>query len=92
MTSKKHIDAPPADPPSLFEQYKQLAALEIEVSKLRHTTFTAILAVSFLLPGLALRPEVEARSISILGHEAMTLSGAVFLLGFLIFAPRRMPE
>jgi len=74
------------DQPPLFEQYKQLANLEIESTKLRHTTFTAILAVSFLLPGLALKPEVELRAAPMLpGLAGFTLSKAVFLLGFLFY-------
>ena len=73
------------DPPSLFEQYKQLANLELETTKLRHTTFTAILAVSFILPGLALKPEVESQAASLPGLPGVTLSKAVFVLGFLFY-------
>src|SRR4051794_6057638 len=70
---------------SLAEEYKCLATLELESTKLRHTTFTAILAVSFLLPGLALRPEVESQRTFLAGLPSLSLSKAVFLLGFVFY-------
>ena len=86
MTTHKvspHIEN--AEKPSLFEQYKHLAMLEAESTNVRHKTFTAILSVSFLLPGLALRPEVSSNSITVLGFPGFTLSKAVFLLGFVFY-------
>jgi|GEM_PF-5011790 len=71
--------------PTKFEEYKQLAALEIESTKVRLTTFTTIISVSFLLPGLALRPEAEAHLVTIPGVSTITLSRAVFLLGFFFY-------
>ena len=85
MTTPESLPLGNREQPSLFEQYKQLASLELESTKLRHTTFTAILAVSFLLPGLALKPEVESRGILLPGIPGFTLSKAVFLLGFVFY-------
>ena len=70
---------------SLFDEYKQLCVLETETTKLRHTTFTAIVSVSMLLPGLALQPAISQSSISLPGIRTLTLSKAVFLLGFLFY-------
>jgi hypothetical protein len=73
------------DPPSLFEQYKQLANLELETTKLRLATFAGILSVSFILPGLALKPEVESQASPLPWLRGLTISKAVFLLGFLFY-------
>jgi hypothetical protein len=70
---------------TLFDEYKQLCVLESESTKLRHTTFTAILSVSMLLPGLALQPAVSGMAVSLPGLPDITLSKAVFLLGFLFY-------
>jgi hypothetical protein len=71
--------------PSLIEQYKQLSSLEIETAKLRHTTFTAILSVSFIIPGLALQSKIENTPVPIPGFTNTTLHQVVFLLGFLFY-------
>jgi hypothetical protein len=75
----------PGTEPSLFEQYKQLAILETETTKTRLTTFTAVLSVSFVLPGLALRPEVGSAVISLPWLPVIPLPKAVFLLGFFFY-------
>ena|SRR5918999_402110 len=62
--------------------YERLAALEIETAKQRHTTFTAILSISFLLPGFALRG--DPGSIVILGQD-ISLSRSVFFLGYVFY-------
>ena len=77
IASKPLPGSAEGSPPSLFDEYKQLAILEIESTKLRHTTFTAILSVSFLLPGLALQPAVGTAAISMPGLPALTLSKTV---------------
>jgi len=74
-----------SDRMSLKEQYEQLAELERDTTKTRYTTFTAILSISFILPGLALRPEAEGKVVHLPGFHDVTLSQVVFLLGFLFY-------
>ncbi len=64
------------------EQYKRLAALEIAITKQRYTTFTALLSISFLLPGLALRG--DPGSVAIVGQD-ISLSRLVFFLGYIFY-------
>ena len=67
---------------SLEKEYELLARLEQETTRIRYTVFTALLSVSFLLPGLAIR--TESSSVVIYGN-AITISKLVFLMGFLFY-------
>jgi hypothetical protein len=64
------------------KEYERLAILEMETAKLRHTTFTALLSISFLLPGLALRG--DSGSFVITG-KSIPLSHSVFFLGYVFY-------
>jgi hypothetical protein len=64
------------------KEYERLVSLEQETTKLRYTTFTAVLSVSFVLPGLA--ANAEARSVSLFGLTA-TVKQLVFLLGYIFY-------
>jgi len=63
-------------------EYERLSLLEQETTKLRLSTFTALLSISFLLPGLSLRTDGLKVSLGILG---LAIEQLVFLLGFLFF-------
>lgn len=64
------------------KQFESLMKLELETTKMRHTNFTAILSISFILSGLALNCETEKLEIFSI---SVTLSQLVFLLGFLFY-------
>ncbi|ATG88582.1 hypothetical protein [Methylomonas koyamae] len=64
------------------KEYELLMQLEIETTKMRHSTFTALLSVSFLLPGLALK--ATADQLMLLGIET-NISKLVFLLGYIFY-------
>lgn len=64
------------------EHYKQLKELEQETSKMRYTTFTALISISFILPGLSLKADAAQ---VIITDYAITLDKLVFLLGFLFY-------
>lgn len=65
-----------------IDEYKILSNIEIETTKFRYTNFTAILSISFILPGLA----IQAGSFSITFFETTILiSKLVFLLGFVFY-------
>ena len=66
-----------------MKEYKALAHLELETTKMRHTTFTAILSISFILPGFALR--ADSQEVLILFWQ-LTLSQIILFLGFLFYA------
>jgi hypothetical protein len=63
-------------------EYEKLAALERDMTGHRYTTFTALLAVSFILPGLA--DTCGDAHIEPLGLK-LDLSNPVFALGFLFY-------
>ncbi len=67
-------------------EYKLLQSLELETTKLRHTTFTALISVSFLLPGLALQADRAnpLPAVSLLGRE-YTIDKVIFMLGFIFY-------
>ena len=65
-----------------LEGYKILSQLEIETTKTRHTTFTALLSISFVLPGLALTRGGTALYI---WNYTVTISQLVFFLGYLFY-------
>lgn len=67
-------------------EYKLLHTLELETTKLRHTTFTALISVSFLLPGLALQADRSnpLPVVSLLGRE-YTIDKIIFMLGFIFY-------
>ena len=64
------------------EEYRYLSQLEIETTKTRHTTFTAILSISFVLPGMAL--QASGKMVKFFGRE-IELSGLVFFMGFVFY-------
>ena len=64
------------------KEYELLAQLEQETTRMRHTMFTALVSVSFILPGLAVN--VEASGVTIFGTTT-SLSRMVFLLGFIFY-------
>ena len=64
------------------EHYKQLKELEQETSKMRYTTFTALISISFILPGLSLKADASQVVIT---NFTITLDKLVFLLGFLFY-------
>ena len=68
----------------LETQHERLSQLELETTKMRHTTFTALVATSFLLPGLALNNGSKLDKVHLFGHE-LTLTQLVFFLGFLFY-------
>ena len=47
------------------KEYELLAQLEQETTRMRHTMFTALVSVSFILPGLAVK--AEASGVTIFG-------------------------
>jgi len=63
-------------------EYDKLLSLEQETTKIRHTTFTALVSISFILPGLAIKTSVNT-IITPLGEYQ--ISQFVFYLGFLFF-------
>jgi len=65
-----------------LEGYKILAQLEIETTKTRHTTFTALLSISFILPGLALN---NSNYQIMIWENKVTISQLVFFLGYLFY-------
>lgn len=64
-------------------EYELLSELERATTSTRHTTFTAIIGVSFLLPGLALQATAQS-PVTILNIET-NLSHLVFFLGFVFY-------
>ncbi len=70
------------DKNSLIEEYKILSNMEMETTKFRYANFTALLSISFILPGLAIK--AGSLSIKILENET-TISKLVFLLGFIFY-------
>ena len=69
--------------PDKLREYELLQTLELEMTKLRHTTFTALISVSFLLPGLALQADRASALpiVPLLGRE-YTIDKVIFMLGF----------
>ena len=65
-------------------EYELLAALERDTTQTRHTTFTAILSISFLLPGFAVQAG-RLTSVDFLGLNT-TLSHLVFFPGFVFLS------
>jgi hypothetical protein len=63
-------------------EYERLTALEIETTKFRHSTFTALISVSFVVPGLAIKADPQV--LIFMGHRVM-LNRLVFLLGFVFY-------
>jgi len=65
-----------------IDEYKILSNIEIETTKFRYTNFTAILSISFILPGLA----IQANRLSIdYIDSVIPISKLVFLLGFVFY-------
>lgn len=64
------------------EQYKHLMHLEIETTKMRHAIFTALVSISFILPGLALK---NGPTTMLWPDFELTVSQSVFLLGFIFY-------
>lgn len=61
-------------------EYEMLSELERVTTSTRHTAFTAILGISFVLPGIALQASTQF-PVSILGVKTQ-LCHLVFFLGF----------
>jgi hypothetical protein len=64
-------------------RYEWLSRLEQETTKLRYTTFTSLLAVSFLVPGLAFNASTQ-ETVRLLGRDT-SAAALAFLLGFLFY-------
>jgi hypothetical protein len=60
--------------------YERLAQLEMETTKLRYTTFTALLSISFVLAGLA--ANADASALKMFGFLT-SVRQLVFLLGYI---------
>lgn len=65
-----------------IDEYKILSNVEMETTKFRYTNFTAILSISFILPGLAI--QAGGFSIEFL-NSTIPISKLVFLLGFVFY-------
>lgn len=61
------------------KEYERLAQLELETTKLRYTTFTALLSISFVVAGLA--ANASGAEIQIFG-TITSVRQLAFLLGF----------
>lgn len=64
------------------KEYEWLMQLELETTKLRQATFTALLSISFILPSLALQCRND---IYVWFWTNTTLCRLVFLLGFMFY-------
>jgi hypothetical protein len=64
-------------------EYEFLAQLEQQTTQTRHATFTAILGVSFLLPGFAVQAG-KLTAVEFMGFQT-NLSHLVFFLGFVFY-------
>lgn len=80
--NSSHLIEEPTTPMDKEKQYELLADLEQKTTQLRHTTFTALLSISFLLPGLAFQGSTE--KVEFIGRQ-LPLSGIAFLLGFCFY-------
>ncbi len=65
-----------------IKEYELLQKLEIETTKIRHTTFTALLSISFLIPGFSLK--INSEKINFMIWE-LPIDKMVFLLGFIFY-------
>ncbi|MGH9741578.1 MAG: hypothetical protein ACRD51_04425 [Candidatus Acidiferrum sp.] len=61
-------------------EYERLCQLELETTKLRYTTFTALLSISFVIAGFA--ANADSSAIQMFGLET-SVRKLVFLLGFI---------
>jgi len=67
-------------------EYRCLQELELDMTRVRHTTFTALISVSFLLPGLALQADRSTKLplVSLFGRN-YEIDKAIFMLGFIFY-------
>jgi hypothetical protein len=66
-------------------EYEELAKLERSTTQMRHTTFTALISISFLLPGFAAQTSKNSNTpIYLLGHRT-TVPALAFLLGLFFY-------
>lgn len=65
------------------KEYELLSDLESKTTATRHSTFTAILGISFVLPGLAVQA-TNTCPVTILGLPT-SLGSIVFFLGFVFY-------
>ena len=65
-----------------IDEYKILSNIEMETTKFRYLNFTAILSISFILPGLAI--QAGEYSVDFLDKN-IQISKLVFLLGFIFY-------
>jgi hypothetical protein len=70
--------------PERLIEYEQLAKLERETTQMRHTTFTALISISFLLPGFAAHASGTGVPIVVFGHRT-SVSALAFLLGLFFY-------
>jgi hypothetical protein len=68
-----------------IDQYKILQSLELELTKIRYTTFTALISISILLPSLAFNREIISVPKINLFLFCVTVSQLLVMLGFLFF-------
>jgi hypothetical protein len=68
------------------EEYRLLAELEKETSRTRHTTFTALVSVSFALPSLAVgATEADMAPLFDVLGVPVAFSQGVFFLGYVFY-------
>lgn len=67
-----------------LEEYNHLAQLEQETTRVRYATFTALISVSFVLPGLAVRAHGNGAADQLLAL-GLRPQHVTFLLGFVFY-------
>ena len=65
------------------EEYDILVKIEIETTKTRHTIFTSLLSISFVIPGLSI--SLMKENIEIQFFDKTSLYSIVFMLGFIFY-------
>jgi hypothetical protein len=65
-----------------IKEYELLQKLELETTKIRHTTFTTLLSISFLIPSFSV--DIKSFDVQLMG-ETVPINKLVFLLGFVFY-------
>lgn len=66
-----------------IKEYELLQNLEIETTKVRHTTFTALLSISFLIPSFSIKID-NASTVDLL-QMSIPIGKMIFLFGFIFY-------